>query len=32
MRKVQEEVGTTLRKAQEEIKQQANRGRKKVEE
>jgi len=32
MKKIQEEVGTTLRKAQKEMKQQADRRRKKVEE
>jgi len=32
MKKVQEKVGVTLRKAQEEMKQQANKGRIEVEE
>jgi len=32
MKKVQEEVGVALRKMQEEMKQQADRGRKEVEE
>jgi len=32
MKKVQEEAGAVLRKAQEEMKQQADRGRKEVEE
>jgi len=32
MKKVQEEAGAALRKAQEEMKQQADRGRKEVEE
>ena len=32
MKKVQEKVGVTLRKAQEEMKQQADRGRIEVEE